>query len=184
MCWSETASFAMVGLGAAATAWTVHKGRRWPVPVALGYFTAMEALQAAGYMVIDDCGSPVNQSLTLLSYLHIVFQPFVINAFAMELIPDSQRRRAAAWVYSACALAAATMLLQVYPFEWAGSCVPDRTMCAANLCLTSGDWHIAWNVPYNGLMNWFTTLPVSVSFPGYVAAAFLVPLAYGAWPAF
>ena len=180
MCWSETASVSMVGLGAAATAWTLYRGRRWPVPTALGYFTVMEALQAAGYLVIDECGSPANQSLTLLSYLHIVFQPFVINAFVMELIPEDRRARIAAWVYSACALSAAVMLMQLYPFAWAGSCEPGSIMCGIELCLISGDWHLGWLLPYNGLLRPLTDW-LNTSFPTYLIVVFAVPALYGAW---
>jgi hypothetical protein len=50
------------------------------------------------------------------------------------------------------------------------------------LCTVAGHWHIAWHVPYNGLLvpveallgTWF-------GLPTYVAAFFLLPLAYGAW---
>jgi hypothetical protein len=46
----------------------------------------------------------------------------------------------------------------------------------------TGDWHQAWDVPYNGLLvpledalgTWF-------GFPTYILAAFVVPLFYGAW---
>lgn len=179
MCWSETASVAMVGLGAVATGITVAQRRPRAVPVIFGYFTVMEALQAAGYLVVDDCGSSANQSLTLLSYLHIAFQPFFINAFALELVPPDVKRRVAVWVYSLCVLSAAVMVMQLYPFEWAGSCRPGATLCGARLCLTSGEWHIAWDVPYNGLLrpleDW------AGSFPTYLATAFILPFAYGAW---
>jgi len=182
MCWSATASVAMVGLGAAATVTTARRGRRWPVPVALGYFSIMEALQAAGYLVIDDCASPANQSLTLLSYLHIAFQPFFINAFALELVPEGVRRGVHRWVYAACAASTVVMLVQLYPLEWAGPCRPGETMCGPALCLTSGNWHIAWEVPYNGLLlpleDWLGT---STEFPTYVLTVFVVPVIYGAW---
>ena len=92
MCWSEAASYGMAGLGAGATVWTAAKGHRWPIPLTLGYFTVIEALQAAGYQVVDRCGDPANRAITLLSYLHIAFQPPVINAFAMELIPAGSAR--------------------------------------------------------------------------------------------
>jgi hypothetical protein len=172
----------MIGIGAVTTVITIRNRRPAAVPVALGYFTFMEALQAAGYLVVDDCASPANQSLTLLSYLHIAFHPFIINAFALELVPARVRQRVAAWVYGACAFSAAVMLTQLYPFAWAGSCRPGETLCAAELCLRSGDWHIAWDVPYNGLMvpfeNW---LGASSPFPTYLITVFILPFAYGAW---
>lgn len=77
--------------GTAATAITIYRKEPAAISIALGYFTIMEALQAAGYLVINDCGGRANQTITLLSFLHIVFQPFVINAFAVELVPHPVR---------------------------------------------------------------------------------------------
>lgn len=182
MCWSETASFVFTGVGAGAAVWTMARGARWPIPATLGYFAAMEGLQAAGYMVIDQCGDPVNQSLTLLSYLHICFQPFFINAFAMELVPERTRRRVAGWVYSFSGLSTAVMLLQLYPLEWAGQCLPDSVLCGAVLCLRSGVWHQAWDLPYNGLMvPLMDKLGIEFAFPTYALAGFVLPALYGAW---
>ena len=48
--------------------------------------------------------------------------------------------------------------------------------------MTSGEWHIAWNIPYNGLMLPLEdALGIPPGFPTYWLAAFLLPLAYGAW---
>jgi hypothetical protein len=46
----------MVALGGATTYLAGRKGLPTAVWVALGFFTAMEALQAAAYLVINDCG--------------------------------------------------------------------------------------------------------------------------------
>jgi hypothetical protein len=124
----------------------------------------------------------VNQSVTLLSYLHIAFQPLFINAFAMALIAggvSTWMRRA---VHLAGGASATTMLLQLYPFDWAGTCNEGSVLCAAALCTVSGDWHLAWNIPYNGLVPPLPLLPGTAwSFPSYLIAVFVVPLAYGAW---
>jgi hypothetical protein len=183
MCWTMGVSVAMVALGGAATAVTIRRGDTPAVPVTLGYFTVMEALQVAGYMVIDQCGSPVNQSVTLLSVLHIVFQPFVINAFAMALVAHRVGLPMKTLVYAICTASAALMLLQLYPFVWAGPCLPGSQLCAERLCTVSGDWHQAWDVPYNGLLTGLP-LPDIVAlwgFPSYIVAAFVLPLLYGAW---
>jgi hypothetical protein len=182
MCWSETTSLAMVGIGAAAAVVTARQGRPLAVPVAFGYFAVMEALQAAGYRVIDQCDSPANQTITFLSILHIVFQPFVINAFAMALVVGGVRVRTQVVVYGFCALASVTMLLQLYPFDWAGSCRPGDILCGEHLCTRSGEWHLAWDVPFNGLLVPFDTFfGTRWSFPAYMLAVFLMPLFYGAW---
>ena len=182
MCWSATASIAMVGVGAVAAGVAAARGQPRAIWLALGYFTLMEGLQATGYAVVDQCGTPGNQAITLLSYLHIVFQPFFINAFAMELVPGPVKARLRRGVYLFCAASSAVMLAQLYPFEWAGVCRLGDPLCGAELCLTSGDWHIAWDIPYNGFLHPLEdALGFHSGFPTYILAAFFLPLAYGSW---
>lgn len=182
MCWSATASISMVGIGTVVTAVAASRGQPRAIWLTLGYFTVMEALQATGYAVVDQCGTASNQAITLLSYLHIVFQPFFINAFAMELVPGPVKARLRRGVYLCCAASSAVMLAQLYPFEWAGSCRPGAALCGDELCLVSGEWHIAWNIPYNGLLLPLeNALGIQSAFPTYFLAAFVMPLAYGAW---
>ncbi len=182
MCWSVEASVAMTGLGAVATVVTYRQGSAPAIWSTLGFFTLMEALQVWGYMVLDQCGTGSNKSVTVLSYLHIAIQPFFINAFAMELVPAGVKRRVKVWVFAACALSSLIMLAQIAPLAFAGPCRPGSPLCSADWCTVSGDWHIAWDVPYNGLL-----LPLERAmgtypgFPSYMVVAFLVPLAYGAW---
>lgn len=182
MCFSLAISAGMVGLGGAATVLTLRRGDAPVVPLTLSYFTVMEALQVAGYLVVDQCGNPANQTVTLLSVLHIVFQPLVINAFAISLVARRVPASMQILVYALCALSAVVMLLQIYPFGWAGACVPGATLCAERLCTVSGDWHIAWDVPYNGLLAWIDWPVVGHwGFPTYMLTVFLLPLLYGAW---
>lgn len=182
MCWSATASVAMVAIGTTAAGVAVAHRQPPAIWLTLGYFTIMEALQAAGYAVIDQCGSLLNQSIALLSYLHIVFQPFFINAFAMELVPSLVKEKVKFAVYGCCAVSAIVMLMQLYPFEWAPACTIGKALCGPELCLSSGEWHIGWSIPYNNLLPAFdVAIAAHLSFPTYVVAAFLVPLAYGAW---
>lgn len=182
MCWSMGVSAAMVALGGAATVASARRRDPLAIPVTLAYFTLMEGLQVAGYAVIDECTSPVNQSVTLLSVLHIVFQPIFINAFAMALVARPVSAAMKVLVFSLCAASSVLMLLQLYPFEWAGDCAPGSNLCAQQLCTVSGDWHQAWDVPFNGLMVPLeSALGLSWGFPSYMVVAFVLPLLYGAW---
>ena len=88
MCWSIEASAALVVVGSVATGIAHHNRQPVAIWATLGYFTVMEGLQVAGYLVVDQCGTPTNQTITILSYLHIVFQPIFINLFTIELIPE------------------------------------------------------------------------------------------------
>lgn len=182
MCWSVSASVTMVGIGALATGIAAARGQPKAIWLTLGYFTVMEALQAIGYGVVDQCGTSSNRAITLLSYLHIVFQPFFINAFAMELVPSNVKAQLRRGVYICCGVSSIVMLAQLFPLEWAGNCRIGNTLCGDELCLTSGEWHIAWSIPYNGLLLPLTdALGIGLGFPTYIIVTFLLPLAYGAW---
>lgn len=157
----------------------------WGCSCDLGHawvFALMEALQVWGYLVLDQCGAAANRSVTIASYLHIAVQPYFINAFSMEFVPASIKRRVRWWIYSACTMSTAVMLVQIMPIPALGSCLPGTSLCAQQWCTVAGDWHIAWDVPYNGLMvpveRHFGIYP---GFPTYMVAAFLLPLLYGAW---
>jgi hypothetical protein len=172
---------AVVGVGAA-----VHLSRSgvsWAIPAALGYFSLMELLQVAGYLTADDCASPENQLLAYLSFLHIVFQPLVINAFAMALVPHDVSRRIAVSVYVLCALSSVIMLVQIHPFAWLPACRPGDALCGAELCVRSGEWHIAWDITYGRITDTGSPFGLTslVSFPSYMVTVFLLPLLYGSW---
>lgn len=178
MCWSAGASVAMVAAGGAAMAVSYVRGDPKAIWLTLGYFTLMEALQATGYAVVDQCGTTANRSVTLLSYLHIAFQPLVINAFAMAIAPRPVSARLRRAVYAVAALCTAAMLLRLVPAEAFGQCQPGDALCGRRLCLVSGDWHIGWEVPLNDLPR---LLGLPVQFPAYLLAVFALPLVYGAW---
>ena len=180
MCWSTSASVAMVAIGGAATAVTYMRGEPKAIWIALGYFTFMEGLQAAGYGVVDQCTDPANRALTWLSYLHIAVQPLVINAFSMAIAPAPVSATMRKWVYGIVALCTGVLLVQAVPLEVFGPCRLGLPLCGLETCLFSGDWHIAWHLPLNGLFN--TVLPVpAIPFPTYFFAVFVLPLVYGAW---
>lgn len=173
MCWSGEASATLATIGLTSTAYVAWKGEKKAFWIPLGYFSLMELLQAFTYTVIDRPELPLNQILTLLGVLHIIFQPFFISAVALEFIPEKIRNRVSPFIYGMCFVGAILMCLKLYPFEWAGHCtIGYEPLCASQLCSVSGNWHIAWNVPMNGL-KWLTL--------GYYIPVFVAPLIYGSW---
>lgn len=172
----------MVAVGAAATVVAYRRCEPFAIWGMLGYFSGMEALQLAGYGVLDNCGTTANRTVTVLSYLHIVFQPIVINLFALELVPKPVAARVRLWVLAVAGASSAVMLVQILPFEHFGSCRAGTPLCGPAWCTVSGNWHIAWDVPYNGLFLPFETMiGLHSGFPAYMVAVFLLPLVYGAW---
>jgi hypothetical protein len=175
LCWNLEVSIAAATLGFAASGYAVYKREAPALWMPLGYFSVMEALQAYGYGVVNGCHLPANQLVTYFSYLHIVFQPFFINMLSLHFIPATVAGMIRPWSYAVCFAASIAMLTQLYPFEWAGSCVPGTALCSQRLCTVSGTWHIAWGLPINGLLHFWGP------FPAYVLAGFIVPVLYGSW---
>ena len=173
MCWSGEASAVLATVGLSSTAYVAYKGEKKELWIPLGYFSLMELLQAVTYMVIDDCSYWVNQLLTMLGVLHIAFQPLFINMVSMHFIRRDVADRISASVYGISLLGTGLMFLKIYPFEWAGQCIVGfEPLCANRLCSVHGNWHIAWEVPLNGIQ--YIAL-------AYYIPAFVLPIIYGAW---
>jgi hypothetical protein len=184
MCWSAGASLTLTVVGFSVVAIAAYRKKSPLLWVPLGYFTLMELLQALSYPVLDKCSLPSNQLLTLLGYLHICFQPFFINLFSFHFIPEKVRQKVQYPVFGICFVCSIMMIMQLIPMEWAGHCDLGRSLCGDNLCTVSGTWHLAWNIPLNGLGNYFYRLDfwlMEGGFPSYIFAGFILPLLYGSW---
>ncbi len=179
MCWSGEASTVLATIGFGGCAYAAYKKEPPALWVCLGYFSLMEALQAYTYTVIDKCWLPSNQIATFLGYLHIVYQPFFVNLFSMHFIPKSVREKIQIPVYCLCFAASIFMIIQLYPFDWAGVCEPGRPLCGKTLCSVRGNWHIAWNIPLNGIWNSIWDTPIL----GYIIYGAPYSL-HAAWDAF
>lgn len=186
MCWSGEASAVLATVGFGTASYVAYKGESRELWLPLTYFACMELLQAATYVYIDQCDTPQNQILTLLGYLHIAFQPFFVNMVAMYFIPPSVKARISSWVYAFCAVASLLMLIKLYPFPWAKLCIPGyEGFCGPQACSVSGDWHIAWALPLNGLMSDHpeNLFPFRYGLHGFIyfVVSFLMPALYGSW---
>jgi hypothetical protein len=174
LCWSLEASAIVTGVGVAATGFSFARKDPPAIWATIAYFSLMEGLQTATYTVIDACGTPANQLLTILSFVHICFQPFFINLISMSFIPPSVRHRVAPSVYVLCAMSAFVMLAQLYPFNWLAPCEIGDVLCGDRLCAITGTWHIGWEIPYR-------MLGFLGGFPTYLIVGFALPLLYGSW---
>jgi hypothetical protein len=180
MCWSGEASAVLATAGVSGALYAAYKKEPAALWGTLLYFSSMEALQAYTYSVIDQCSLPQNQIATILGYLHICFQPFFINAISMHFMPEPVVRKVRGPAYFLCFLSVIYMLVQLYPFAWAGACDPSRALCAMRLCAIHGNWHIAWDIPVNGIGNW-TSAHGLTGYISYSFVAFIMPLIYGSW---
>ncbi len=187
MCWSTEASVVWATVGVSASAYLWYKKEPPVMWMTIGYFSLMEIIQAFSYPVLNQCELPRNQVLTLLGYLHIAFQPFFVNLMALHFIPAQVRARIMLPVMIACGAVTMSLFMNVYPFEFAGTCDPRRALCGIEMCTVSGNWHLAWLLPLNGFGNPLSAFeiwgfrPFPHGMPGYAIVAFVLPAIYGSW---
>lgn len=186
MCWSGEASATLAVIGISATVYVARKGESSELWLPLGYFSFMELLQAFTYVFIDQCNSPWNQFLTHVGYVHIAFQPFFANMAAMYFVPEPVKMRIRKPVYAVCAITAAVILVKMVPAAPLGMCnIGTEGFCGRTACSLSGAWHIAWQLPLNGLLyeplqNLFGFNYGLHAFV-YILATFIMPVLYGSW---
>jgi Family of unknown function (DUF5765) len=186
MCWSGEASGVLAAAGLSTAAYVAWKGESKDLWIPLTYFALMELLQAVTYIYIDLCDNPSNQILTFLGYIHVAFQPFFVNMVAMYFIPQEIKEKISTVVYTICTASTILMLIKMYPFAWAGKCViGTEGFCGPAVCSVHGAWHIAWQMPLNGLMSgpvdWLFGYEWGLHVFSYSIAAFYVPIVYGSW---
>ncbi len=173
MCWNMEASTTLAAVGLGTTAYAACKGEDIRIWATLGYFSLMEALQAFTYTAIDDCAAPANQIATVLGYLHIAFQPVLVNLISLYFIPQHVARKIVWPVFTLVAICTLLYILSMYPFEFARPCESgNNVFCSKRLCSISGKWHIAWGMPRVDF--WYGSYP-------YIIATFALPIIYGSW---
>jgi hypothetical protein len=174
MCWSGEASAAIAVGGLTSAYFLKRRGEPKEVYLPTAYFVLMEGLQAATYIVVDECALQSNVLLTRLAMLHIAFQPFFINMLGMEFIDKEVKAKIQKYVYVICAFATLFCIMRMLPwYETLGRCELGTPMCShEHTCAYRGEWHIGWHV----LMNGFNE-----DWRWYILAAFIVPVLYGSW---
>lgn len=175
MCWSAPVSLAIGAAGLGVAAYGHKKGESKYITLPLAFFSLMELLQFAGYLYIDQCALGANNWLTLISYVHIAFQPIFINMYLMYSLPRRPSKRVRQYIYAACLAVTTLLLIKLVPFAPDTLCKIGQTLCGPQMCTVSGTWHIGWSVPlYN--------FPIpGDAFIYYALVCMLLPLFYGAW---
>lgn len=186
MCWSGEASGVLAAVGLSTAVYVAVKGESKELWVPLTYFALMELLQAVTYIYIDLCDNPNNQILTMLGYLHVSFQPFFVNMVAMYFIPAEIKYKIQTTVYTLCTAGTVFMLFKMYPFAWAGTCnIGVEGFCGPAVCSVHGAWHIAWQMPLNGMLSdpieWLFNFKWGLHVLSYILVAFLLPIFYGSY---
>ena len=174
MCWTAPVSLALGTAGVATAAYSHKKGESKYFTIPLLYFSLMEFLQFFSYFYVNDCALSVNTTLTFFSWVHMAFQPIFVNMFLFRTVPNFPSPRIRKMIYGACLFFAGLLMIKLIPFYPQSVCTWG-TICGPLWCTVSGNWHIAWSVP------WYTFPIPGDAFVYYSLAAFGLPLLYGAW---
>ncbi len=170
MCWSGEASFTLAACGFTGAAIAVYRKEpvyRW---LPLVYFSGMETLQGFTYSWIGMCGNNYNYWLTVLSYLHICFQPFFANMFNLSFLSTDQRKKAW-WIWIVNSVASLIMLMMFLNPSFPEYCTSaNQSLCGPITCSYHGNWHIAWMLELSNLDPHFIS---------YWIAVFIFPLFFG-----
>ncbi|KAI8475964.1 MAG: hypothetical protein J3K34DRAFT_402509 [Monoraphidium minutum] len=171
MCFSPPISIAVGSISWAMAAWlTMRKegiclGRR---SLMFWYFGLIEFLQVAQYAVADQCDNSVNKALTYMAYMHVAFQPLVVNHYFWSGFKGS-RPELVKFILRLSLVGGVMMLFRLpgMPLGYLGDLlhkyIPDlppssmhgqachfmEASCSPKLCsVTGGAWgHISWAVP-------------------------------------
>lgn len=152
MCFSGNISLAFAVLAFVSAAYFYKKSKY--AAIGIFYFGIMELLQYFQYQVIDKCVDPWNKFLTKVGYLHICFQPLMINVM---LAAFSGGVLNYPFIY-ASVVAGILMASRMIPVDDADLCDGrNEPLCGKKTCTFMGDRHLAWNVRLRAAgKNWFT----------------------------
>ena len=174
MCWSGPASAAIAMGGLSSAYYLKKRGEPMELWLPTAYFVLMEGLQAVTYLVVGDCGNPMNEFLTYAAIIHISFQVWFINMIGMEFIDPEIKKRIKGYVYAVCFLGTISCLMRLIPeYDYLGRCLLGTSMCShTQTCAYPGQWHIAWEILLNGFNERWNY---------YLVVAFALPAFYGSW---
>mmetsp|Transcript_115654 Transcript_115654/g.162554 ORF Transcript_115654/g.162554 Transcript_115654/m.162554 type:complete len:254 (+) Transcript_115654:2-763(+) len=151
MCFNQPMSFAMAAFGFLVSALCLYKSRNLRLSGGVFFFFTMEFLQGFQYFWIDDCGSTINQVLTYLGFIHIVWQPFFTHLICSSLALDKVKKGQYSLILGLCAIGAVWLLARSFV---AATNVPITAECpttewirGTELCTYSGNLHLAWSIP-------------------------------------
>ena len=172
MNWPSTIDILLAATGFIGAFYACYKSGPMSLWAPLIYFSLSGVLQAYSHTIANQCNLPANQVVTLLAYFHMCFQPFFINGAALHFIDKRMSSQIDLPVYTLCFISMTILLIQVYPFAWAGHCEPGSIMCGERLCTMRDHWLLGWMLPITQVQN--TT-------PWYFIAAIVTPFVYGSW---
>ena len=147
MCFSKSQSYVMFFSCIFTAFVNIYYKASWKMYVPILFLSIKELIQAQSYTVVDKCDSKYNKFLTILSWIHISFQPVFVNIFFSAFHKDPNVYD---FTIKLCLVASLFLLSKLYVNNdkiYLRSCPYTNklvNMCRKSHCTVSGEKHIAY----------------------------------------
>jgi|GEM_PF-7061677 len=146
MCFNPLVTWTTAGLGLSVG--LIAKAKKKPSTLYLPpiYFGLMEVLQGLMYMQLPKASPLIINILVYTAYLHVCFQPLVINYWLGSFISDKKRDNYR-FTLKLCFIGGLLLLTRVFVIGDIPLCSSFESLCSATPKVYSGIYHIAWSLP-------------------------------------
>jgi len=147
MCFSFPVTLSLVFLGLAATKYRLLRKEFYHALIVL-FYTSMELLQTAQYLVLDSCGG-INYWLTVCAHFLIIVQPALWNYFRYKVC--RQNKDIFLFSIKLSLVWAVFFTLRLYPFSLPlinAELDCKDILTGPEVCTFSGPSHLFWSLPY------------------------------------
>lgn len=147
MCFSKNQSYFMFISCVGMALIKIYNKSSWRIYLPILFLSIKELIQAESYKVVDNCESKYNKFLTILSWIHICFQPIFVNIFFSSFHNDP---KVYDFTIKLCIIACLFLLSKLYVNNdnvYFKECLYTNksvNMCRKQHCTISGQKHIAY----------------------------------------
>tara|TARA_Y100000589_G_scaffold328755_1_gene373592 strand:- start:301 stop:966 length:666 start_codon:yes stop_codon:yes gene_type:complete len=144
MCFTEKQSLSLTFIGFIVS-YYVYNNNKFELWFPILYFTLMELFQYLGYIAIRTNNKKLNKILSYLIYIHISFQPLIMNVWFSNFI-SKKNMDYMLFIYKLCFIAGIFMLLRINTINKNSDlCESDvEVHCGKNTELKIGPLHIMY----------------------------------------
>lgn len=149
MCFSPLMTWITAGAGISTAMAAGMKSKSPNLALPLAYFASMEILQGLMYTQLNDPSYMFSRILIYLAYLHVSFQPLVINYWLGAFTSKSQTA-VYHFTLKLSFIGGIFLLSRAYMTDATPLCSSYETLCSSSPSIFEGIYHISWGLPLTG----------------------------------
>lgn len=149
MCFSPLLTWITAGAGITTATAVGIRTKSYYLSLPLAYFASMEILQGIMYTQLDHPSLLLSKWLIYLAYLHVSFQPLVINYWLGAFISKNQKE-IYHFTLKLSFIGGLLLLSRMYLTSESPLCSSYETLCSATPTIFQGLHHISWGLPLKG----------------------------------